>query len=309
MNRPTIHPDITTTIGHTPLVRINRLTVGMRTEILAKLEFFNPLGSIKDRIALAMLEAAEAEGRIDPDTVVIEPTSGNTGIALAGICAAKGLKLVLIMPDSMSMERRKLFQLLGARVVLTPAQEGMGGAIRKAEELLKKEKKGFMPNQFENPANPTVHAETTAREILADTEGKLDLLVAGVGTGGSLTGIARTLRDPLPAARIVAVEPENSPVLSGGMPGMHAIQGIGAGLSPPVLDRALIHEVIRVGDKEAIETARALASREGIPCGISSGAAMAAALRIANRPECAGMRAVVILPDLADRYLSTGLCP
>ncbi|MBF0295356.1 MAG: cysteine synthase A [Magnetococcales bacterium] len=309
MNRPGIHPDITSTIGRTPLVRINRLTAGLRIEILAKLEFFNPLGSIKDRIALAMLDAAEAEGRIDRETVVIEPTSGNTGIALAGICAAKGLRLVLTMPDSMSVERRKLFQLLGARVVLTPAQEGMGGAIRKAEELLKKEKKGFMPNQFENPANPAVHAETTAGEILADTDGQLDLLVAGVGTGGSLTGIARTLRAHLPAVRILAVEPENSPVLSGGMPGMHAIQGIGAGFIPPVLDLTLIDEVIRVGDMVSIETARALAAREGIPCGISSGAAMAAALRVAGRPECADMRMVVILPDLADRYLSTGLCP
>ncbi|MBF0127133.1 MAG: cysteine synthase A [Magnetococcales bacterium] len=309
MRRATFFQDITATIGNTPMVRINRLTGGMNAELLAKLEFFNPMGSSKDRIALAMIQAGERDGSIDASTVVIEPTSGNTGIALAGICAAKGLRLILTMPDSMSKERRKLFRLLGAQVVLTPAQEGMRGAIRKAEELLKKERKGFMPNQFDNPANPLAHAQTTAREILADTGGRLDILVAGVGTGGTITGIALTLRQTLPKVWVVAVEPENSPVLSGGMPGPHKIQGIGAGFIPKVLDPECIDETVRVTDEAAISMAQQLAAREGISCGISSGAAMAAALRVAQRPEFHHKRAVVILPDTADRYLSTDLCP
>ncbi|MBF0271243.1 MAG: cysteine synthase A [Magnetococcales bacterium] len=307
--RKKIHANITETIGNTPLVRIHRMHGSIPVEILAKLEYFNPMGSVKDRIALAMIEAGEREGHIDADTVVIEPTSGNTGIALAGICAAKGLKLILTMPDSMSQERRKLFALLGARVVLTPAKEGMRGAIQKAKDLVKQEKKGFMPNQFDNPANPRIHADTTAQEILDDTDGQLDILVAGVGTGGSLSGLAETLKKALPALWVVAVEPANSPVLSGGMPGPHKIQGLGAGFIPPVLDRSLISEVIRIGDDQAIEAARRLASEEGIACGISGGAAMAATLLVASRPEFANKRAVVIVPDLADRYLSTELPP
>ncbi|MBF0214422.1 MAG: cysteine synthase A [Magnetococcales bacterium] len=307
--KPKIHADITETIGNTPLVRINRLQADLPVEILAKLEYFNPMGSVKDRIALSMIEEGEQEGLIDAESVIIEPTSGNTGIALAGICAAKGLKLILTMPDSMSQERRKLFALLGARVVLTPAKEGMRGAIQKAKELLKQEKKGFMPNQFDNPANPRIHAETTAQEILHDTDGQLDLLVAGVGTGGSLSGIAQTLKQHLPHLWVVAVEPANSPVLSGGMPGPHKIQGLGAGFIPPVLDRALLSEVVRIGDDLAIETARRLASEEGIACGISGGAALAATLKVISRTEFAHKRAVVIIPDQADRYLSTDLPP
>ncbi|MBF0340421.1 MAG: cysteine synthase A [Magnetococcales bacterium] len=307
--RKKIHANITETIGNTPLVRINRLQGELPVEILAKLEYFNPMGSVKDRIALAMIEAGEKEGVINRETVVIEPTSGNTGIALAGVCAAKGLQLVLTMPDSMSQERRKLFALLGARVVLTPAREGMRGAIQKAKELLKQEKNGFMPNQFDNPANPAIHATTTAREILEDTDGQLDLLVAGVGTGGSLSGMAQTIKQVLPHLRVVAVEPANSPVLSGGMPGPHKIQGLGPGFVPPVLDRALIDEVVRISDDLAIETARRLAAEEGIACGISGGAALAATLRVTGRAEFAHKRAVVIIADLADRYLSTELPP
>ncbi|GAB0055955.1 Cysteine synthase [Candidatus Magnetaquicoccaceae bacterium FCR-1] len=307
--RHKILANITETIGNTPLVRVNRLHGDLPVEILAKLEYFNPMGSVKDRIALSMIEAGEQAGQINPQTVVIEPTSGNTGIALAGICAAKGLKLILTMPDSMTQERRKLFALLGANVVLTPAKEGMRGAIQKAKELLRQEKHGFMPNQFDNPANPRIHAETTAREILDDTDGQLDMLVAGVGTGGSLSGMAQTLKKILPDLWVVAVEPANSPVLSGGMPGPHKIQGLGAGFVPPVLDRSLINEVVRCGDDLAIETARLLATREGIACGISGGAALAATLQVASRPEFSGKRAVVIIPDMADRYLSTELPP
>ncbi len=304
-----IFHDISGTIGNTPLVRINRLTADLSIEILAKLEFFNPTGSLKDRTALAMLQAAEEQGVINDKSLIIEPTSGNTGIALAALCAAKGLRLILTMPDSMTKERRKLFQLLGAIVILTPAQDGMRGAIHKALEILKREKNCFMPNQFENSANPKIHAQTTAQEILTDTDGQCDLLVAGVGTGGSITGIAQTLRQTLPHLWVVAVEPRNSPVLSGGIPGPHKIQGIGAGFIPKILDKSLINEVIRITDDQAIETTRALAAKEGIACGLSSGAAMAAALQVGQRPEFAHKRAVVILPDLADRYLSTDLCP
>lgn len=304
-----IYQNITQTIGKTPLVRINRLTAGMEIEILAKLEFFNPMGSLKDRIALSMIEAGKEAGLINAHTVIIEPTSGNTGIALACVCAAHGLKLILTMPESMSKERRKLFQLMGAQVILTPAQEGMRGAINKAMEILQREENGFMPNQFNNPANPGVHAITTAEEILADTAGRVDLLIAGIGTGGSITGITQTLKKTLPNLWVVAVEPENSPVLSGGMPGPHKIQGIGAGFVPMVLDKSLLNEIIRISDNHAIETTRLLAAKEGIACGISSGAAMAAALQIGKRPEYRHKRAVVIFPDLADRYLSTDLCP
>ncbi|NGZ05644.1 MAG: cysteine synthase A [Magnetococcales bacterium] len=307
--RPKIHANITTTIGHTPLVRINRLHGTLPVELLAKLEYFNPMGSVKDRIALAMIEEGERDGVINSETVVIEPTSGNTGIALAGVCAAKGLRLILTMPDSMSQERRKLFALLGARVVLTPAKEGMRGAIQKAKELLKHERNGFMPNQFDNMANPRIHAETTAEEILEDTGHQLDLLVAGVGTGGSLSGMAQTIKARLPHLWVVAVEPANSPVLSGGMPGPHKIQGLGPGFVPAVLDRSLINEVVRIGDELAIETARRLARDEGIACGISGGAALAATLKVASRPEFTNKRAVLIIPDLADRYLSTDLPP
>ncbi|MBF0438845.1 MAG: cysteine synthase A [Magnetococcales bacterium] len=307
--RNRIYNDITETIGKTPLVRINRLAANHPIEVLAKLEFFNPMGSLKDRIALAMIEAGERQGQITPETVIIEPTSGNTGIALAGLCAARGLKLILTMPDSMSKERRKLFQLLGAQVVLTPAMDGMRGAIHKATELLKNEKQGFMPNQFNNPANPQAHALTTAQEILDDTQGRVDLLIAGVGTGGSITGLTQTLRQTLPDLWVVAVEPNNSPVLSGGMPGPHKIQGLGAGFVPAVMNLSLINEVVRITDDQAFDMARRLASLEGIACGISSGAAMAGALQVIARPEHHNKRAVVILPDMADRYLSTDLTP
>lgn len=309
MKSKKIYKDITETIGKTPLVRINHLTANLHLEILAKLEFFNPMGSIKDRIALAMIDAGVAQGVIDHDTVIIEPTSGNTGIALAGVCAARGLKLILTMPDSLSKERRKLLQLMGAQVILTPALEGMRGAINKAKEIYHRQPKAFMPNQFDNPANPLIHAHTTAMEILEDTDGDLDILIVGVGTGGTITGLTQTLRQTIAKLWVVAVEPDNSPILSGGMPGHHQIQGIGAGFIPKVLDIAMIDEVVRINDDLAFNTARQLAAKEGIACGISSGAAMAAALRIGQRLEFHNQRAVVILPDLADRYLTTPLCP
>lgn len=302
-----IYKDITETIGHTPLVRINRMSAGLKAEVLAKLEYFNPMSSVKDRIGLAMIEAAEKAGQIDKDTLIIEPTSGNTGIALAFVCAARGYRLILTMPESMSVERRKLFQLLGAEVVLTSAVDGMKGAIDKALELQKKARKSYIPNQFNNPANPKIHSETTAREILEDTDNKVDILVSGVGTGGTLTGIARVLKQACPGFRAVAVEPESSPILSGGMPGPHRIQGIGAGFIPQVLDMKLVDEVITIADEVAFSTARQLAIKEGIACGISSGAAMAAALRLAGRQENAGKRIVAILPSFAERYLSTEL--
>lgn len=302
-----IYNDISETIGRTPLVRINRMLSSGTTEILAKLEFFNPSGSLKDRIGLAMIEAAQKEGKIHPDTVIIEPTSGNTGIALACICAARGLRLILTMPESMSLERRQLFKLMGAEVVLTPADLGMRGAIDQAYKILKSEKKGYIPNQFDNAANPQAHAETTAQEILEDTLGQVDVLVAGVGTGGSLTGIARRLRETLPKLHVIAVEPETSPVLSGGMPGPHSIQGIGAGFTPPVLDTRLINDVARIGDQRAIAMARMCAQKEGIACGISSGAVLAAGLEWAVKKPFLGKRFVLILPDFAERYLSTEL--
>ncbi|MBF0622740.1 MAG: cysteine synthase A [Magnetococcales bacterium] len=302
-----IYKDITETIGSTPLVRLNRLGAEKSAEFLVKLEYFNPMSSVKDRIGLAMIEKAEAAGQIDTDTVIIEPTSGNTGIALAFVCAARGYQLVLTMPESMSIERRKLFQLLGAKVELTPAQTGMRGAIDRANALMKKHKKSFMPNQFENSANPDIHADTTAEEIWADTDGQVDAVVIGVGTGGTLTGIARVLKARNPACRVIAIEPENSPVLSGGMPGPHQIQGIGAGFIPTVLDKDLVDEVVNVGDDRAFTTARRMAREEGIACGISSGAAVAAALELADQPQYQGKRFVIILPSFAERYLSTEL--
>jgi cysteine synthase len=302
-----IYNDITGTIGHTPLVRLNRISAGLDAELLVKLESFNPMGSLKDRIGLAMIVAAEQEGRITAGARIIEATSGNTGISLAFICSARGYHLTLIMPDNMSLERRKLFKLLGAEVILTPAITGMKGAIDKATEIYRQETNIFMPSQFSNPANPEIHAETTAKEILDDTDGQLDVVVAGVGTGGTLTGLARRLKQSLPKIAAVAVEPENSAVLSGGMPGPHTIQGIGAGFIPPVLEVALIDRVVRISDQLAVETAQRCAREEGIACGISSGAAVAAALGLAAEPEYQGKRFVIILPDIAERYFSTPL--
>lgn len=302
-----IHEDITGTIGGTPLVRIRRLSRGAVAEVVVKLESFNPLSCVKERIALAMIEEAEKAGRIDPQTVIIEPTSGNTGIGLACVCAARGYRLILTMPETMSLERRKLLRLLGAELVLTPGVEGMRGAIRKAEELGRAHPQSFIPQQFQNPHNPDAHRRTTAEEIWRDTEGRIDFLVAGVGTGGTITGVAGALKPRRPGLKAVAVEPRDSPVLSGGKPGPHAIQGIGAGFVPEVLNRDLIDEIIPVGNREAIETARALAREEGMVCGISSGAALWAALAVARRPENAGKLIVAIMPDTGERYLSTAL--
>jgi cysteine synthase A len=295
------------TIGATPLVKLRHLAAGLPAQILAKLEFFNPLGSVKDRIAASMIAAAELDGKLTPDTLIVEPTSGNTGIALAFICAAKGYRLCLTMPETMSIERRKLLAHLGAQLVLTPGPQGMQGAIDKAREILASEKNGFMPDQFSNPANPRIHRETTAEEIWHDTEGRADLLVAGVGTGGTITGISQRIKARRPSFRTVAVEPADSPVLSGGQKGPHKIQGIGAGFIPAVLDRALIDEVIPVSNEAAFETARDLARKEGILCGISSGAAVWAALQVARRPESAGKLIVVILASTGERYISTEL--
>lgn len=291
-------------IGRTPLVYLNRVTRGCRAAVAAKLEFFNPGGSVKDRVGLSMIEAAEREGLLGPEMIILEPTSGNTGVALAMICAARGYRCVLVMPETMSLERRALLKALGAGLVLTPGAEGMAGAVRKAEEMAAADRRYFIPRQFENPANPAAHRETTGPEIWADTAGAVDLLVAGVGTGGTLTGAARALKERKPALRVVAVEPAGSPVLSGGAPGPHRIQGIGAGFVPAVLDRALVDEVVRVPDSAALETARRLIREEGILAGLSSGAACHAALQLASRPENAGRLIVVIFPDLTDRYLS-----
>jgi len=301
-----IYEDITKTIGNTPLVRINRIdTFG--AEILVKLESFNPLSSIKDRIGVAMLEDAERKGLIKNSSTIIEPTSGNTGIALAFACAVKGYKLILTMPDTMSIERQKLLKLLGAEIILTPGDKGMKGAVELAEEIVKKTKGAFMPQQFKNPANPQIHRETTAKEILADTDKRADFLVVGVGTGGTLTGVGAVLKKHIPEIKIIAVEPEDSPVLSGGSPGSHKIQGIGAGFVPDVLDRNLIDEIIRVKNEDAKKTAQELAKNEGILAGISSGAALFAALEVAKRPGSKGKRIIVILPDTGERYLSTDL--
>ena len=302
-----IFPAINHTIGCTPLVRLNRMNKGLKAEIVAKLEFFNPVGSVKDRIAAAMIEAAEIKGLIGPGTRIVEPTSGNTGIALAFICAAKGYHLCLTMPDSMSIERRKLLKHLGAELVLTPGAEGMQGAIEKAKHLLATEPKAYMPDQFNNPANPKIHRETTAEEIWKDTNGNVDIFVSGVGTGGTITGVAQAIKPRKASFRVIAVEPADSPVLSGGNPGPHKIQGIGAGFIPGVLDPSLIDEIITVTNEDALETARKLAKMEGLLCGISSGAAVWAALEIAKREESAGKRLVVILPSTGERYISTDL--
>jgi cysteine synthase A len=301
------HSIISSTIGSTPMVRLNRIKEGIEAEIFAKLEFFNPLGSIKDRIAASMIDAAEVEGFIDPQTLIVEPTSGNTGIALAFICAAKNYRLCLTMPDTMSVERQKLLKHMGADLVLTPGAEGMKGAIDKAREILDSEKKAFMPNQFQNPANPRIHRETTAEEIWRDTEGKADILVAGVGTGGTITGIAQVIKSRKPSFKAIAVEPTNSAVLSGGSKGPHKIQGIGAGFVPDVLDRSIIDDIVTVTNEDAFETARQAAKLEGILCGISSGAAIWAALEVAKRPESAGKMIVTILASTGERYISTDL--
>jgi cysteine synthase A len=307
--RGRIYDDITQTIGNTPLVRLAQLRHAseMKADILLKLEFFNPLSSVKDRIGVAMIDALEETGELQPGAVIIEPTSGNTGVGLAFVCARRAYNLILVMPDSMSIERRKMFRHLGAELVLTPAAEGMRGAILRAEELLAEIPGAVMTRQFANPANPLVHERTTAEEIWRDTGGKIDVLVAGVGTGGTLTGCARVLKARNPALKVVAVEPEGSPVLSGGTPGPHRIQGIGAGFIPNVLDIFLIYEVITIPDATAIDTARVLARIEGIAGGISTGANVAAAMMMATREECAGQTVVTFAPSAADRYLSTAL--
>ena len=307
--RGKIYDNIVETIGATPLVRFSRLAAdaGVEAEILGKLEFFNPLASVKDRIGLAMIDAMEAAGKLRKGTVMVEPTSGNTGIALAFVAAARGYRLILTMPESMSVERRKMLKLLGAELELTPADKGMKGAIAKAEEIVASLPDAVMPAQFENPANPEIHRETTAEEIWRDTGGKFDMLVVGVGTGGTLTGCAEVFKARNPDIRIVAVEPEDSPVLAGGEPGKHMIQGIGAGFIPSILKTELIDETVSIANETAFATARKLAALEGVPVGISSGAALAAALEIGERPEMKGKRIVVIIPDFAERYLSTAM--
>jgi cysteine synthase A len=301
-----IFKDITAVVGRTPLVKINKLGSAKAT-ILAKLESFNPCGSVKDRIALSMIEAAEKKGLIKPDTVIIEPTSGNTGIGLAFICAAKGYQLILTMPESMSIERRKLLQLFGAKIVLTPAELGMTGAVEEAEQLVAKNPNAFMPQQFNNSANPQIHRETTAEEIWHDTDQKIDIFVSGVGTGGTLTGCGEVLKQHNKNLKVVAIEPEDSPVLSGGEPGPHKIQGIGAGFVPEVTNVEIIDEIIQVSNDDAMEIARQLALKEGILAGISSGAAMSAAIQLSQRAQNQGKIIVVILPDTGERYISTDM--
>jgi cysteine synthase A len=302
-----IFPDVTRTTGATPLVRLNDIAKGLPGTIIAKLEFKNPLGSVKDRIGVSMIEAGEIEGLIRPDTLIVEPTSGNTGIALAFVCAAKKYHLLLTMPETMSLERRKILKHLGAELVLTPGSEGMKGAIKKAQEILSDTPQAYMPNQFANPANPEIHRRTTAEEIWRDTGGRVDILVSGVGTGGTITGVSEVLKKRKPSFRAVAVEPEDSPVLSGGKPGPHKIQGIGAGFVPEVLNTSIIDEIVTVSNDQAFEVARDLARLEGLLCGISSGAAVWAALEVARRPESRGKEIVVVLPSTGERYLSTEL--
>jgi cysteine synthase A len=307
--RGRIFDSITDTMGDTPLVRLNRLPQqrGVKANILAKLEFFNPIGSVKDRIGVSMIDAAEAAGALDKDTVLVEPTSGNTGIALAFVAAARGYRLILVMPESMSIERRKMLALLGAELVLTDPAKGMRGAVAKAEQIISELPKALMPQQFKNLANPDVHRRTTAEEVWNDTGGAIDAFVAGVGTGGTITGVGQVLKPRKPSLKIIAVEPEDSPVLSGGQPGPHKIQGIGAGFVPEVLDRSVVDEVITVGNQTAFDTAREVARLEGIPVGISSGAAIAAAIEVGLRPNFAGKNIVVVVPSFAERYLSTAL--
>jgi cysteine synthase A len=302
-----IYKDINSTVGSTPLVHLNKIADGLGAEIFAKFEFFNPLGSVKDRIGVSMIEAAEAEGLIRSDTTIVEPTSGNTGISLAFVCTVKNYNLILTMPDTMSIERRKLLKHLGAKLVLTPGADGIMGAIAKAEEILKNTANAYMPDQFSNPANPEIHRKTTAEEIWRDTDGKVDILISGVGTGGTITGVAEVIKARKPSFKAVAVEPANSPVLSGGQAGPHKIQGIGAGFIPGVLNTEIIDEIITVTNEQAFETARGLAAVEGILCGISSGAAVWAALDQARRPENRGKQIVVVLPSTGERYLSTDL--
>jgi cysteine synthase A len=309
IGRGHIYDSIVDTIGNTPLVRLRKLAEasGCKADLLGKCEFFNPLASVKDRIGFAMVNAAEEDGRVKPGATLVEPTSGNTGIALAFVCAARGYKLILTMPESMSVERRKMLALLGAQIELTPAAKGMPGAVARAEEMVSKTPGAIMLQQFSNPANPEIHRRTTAEEIWRDTDGKVDVVVSGVGTGGTLTGISETLKARKPGLRMVAVEPEDSPVLSGGIPGPHKIQGIGAGFVPAVLDIDAIDEVIKIGNETAFDMAREVARLEGVPVGISSGGALAAAIEVGRRPDMNGKTIVVILPSFAERYLSTAL--
>ncbi len=304
-----IYDNITETIGNTPLVRLNKLAKahGVNAEIIGKLEFFNPIASVKDRIGVSLIEDLEAQGKVGPGTVLIEPTSGNTGIALAFVAAQRGYRLILVMPETMSIERRKMLAFLGAELVLTPGPEGMRGAIAKANDLLSSTPNAIMPQQFANPANPAIHKRTTAEEIWTDTGGKLDFFVSGVGTGGTITGVGQVLKPRLPNLKVIAVEPEASPVLSGGAPGPHKIQGIGAGFVPDILDRSVIDEVVQVTNDECFAVSREVARLEGVPGGISTGAALSAALKIGKRPENAGKRIVAIIPSFAERYLSTAL--
>jgi cysteine synthase len=303
-----IASNVTQLIGNTPLVRLNRVTEGAQAEVVAKLEFYNPAHSVKDRIGVAMIDAAEKNGLINEDTVIVEPTSGNTGIALAMVAAARGYKLILTMPETMSKERRMLLRAYGAELILTPGPDGMNGAIRKAEEIVASDpKKYFLPQQFKNPANPEIHRKTTAEEIWRDTDGKVDILVAGVGTGGTITGVGEVIKARKPSFRAIAVEPDTSPVLSGGVKGAHPIQGIGAGFVPDILNTKIYDEIIRVRNEDAFEVARRLAREEGLLVGISSGAATWAALQVANRVENAGKLIVVIIPSFGERYLSTPL--